>query len=575
MARRPKAPRSHTSPTTPSHRIRPQVETLEERIVPYSLTGNAWPSPQLVTISFVPDGTIVGVTSNGYAYSNLFQKFDARFGTAATWEKVILQAAQTWAAQTNVNFTVVGDNGTAIGQGAYQQGDPKLGDIRVGGFAFGNNWLGQSYYPPPGNNYSIAGDLQLNTSYSWHIGSTYDLFTVAAHEFGHALGLGESTVTSAVEYAAYNGIKNALTADDIAGIQSLYGVGRSADVYNISGLTDSTLATAASLTSLIDPVSQTALVPNLDLVTPSSTEYYAFLAPLNTTANLSVTVQSAGLSLLTPQVTLLAADGQTVLGSATGAGQLNGSTLTVTTGGVTPLELFYVKVTGADSSVFSTGTYDLIVNFGSGASPTVVPPNTQLLNGTSQQSSGAQAQLPPTDLFGASPAAVTPSPAPAGAAEVHPAAGANGGALPSTPGPAAAGTDRPEGVQATHTVRFRGTAERSPATDGVTTGALHESGPAPLGRPGLATPSDGSSGAELWAQLTAAHFAADDNSETTPAVAGTPAADPGQPTAEAVDPMQLAAGAVLVLGGTALAGTADEVRRRSDELRRDGSATAD
>jgi hypothetical protein len=39
--------------------------------------------------------------------------------------------------------------------------------------------------------------------------------------------------------------------------------------------------------------------------------------------------------------------------------------------------------------------------------------------------------------------------------------------------------------------------------------------------------------------------------------------------------MQLAAGAALVLGGTALAGTADEVRRRSAELRRDGPATAD
>jgi hypothetical protein len=575
MARRPKPSRSHVSPTTPSHRVRPQVESLEERIVPYTFTGNAWPSPQLVTISFVPDGTIIGVTGSGYAYSNLFQKFNARFGTPATWEKVILQAAQTWAAQTNLNFTVVGDNGTAIGQGAYQQGDPNMGDIRVGGFAFGNNWLGQSYYPPPGNNYSIAGDLQLNTSYSWHIGSTYDLFTVAAHEFGHALGLGESTVTRAVEYAAYNGIKNALTSDDIAGIQSLYGVGRSADIYNIDGLTDNTLATAASLTSLINPRSQSALVPNLDLVTPSSTEYYAFLAPLNTTANLSVTVQSVGLSLLTPQVTLLAADGQTVLGSATGAGQLNGSTLTVTTGGVTPLELFYVKVTGADSSVFSTGTYDLIVNFGSGSSPTVVAPNTQLLNGTSQQGTGAQAQLPPTDLFGAGPAPLVPTSAPAASAEVHAAAGANGGAPSGTPGPAAVRAERPEGLQGTHAVRLRGTAEQSPATDGVTTGVLNESGADPLGRQGVAAPSDASSGAELWAQLTAAHFAADDNADATPAVAGTAAAEQGEPTAEALDPMQLAAGAALVLGGTALAGTADEVRRRSAESCRDGPATAD
>src|SRR6202035_4281723 len=84
-----------------------QVEALEGRLVPYALSGNAWPHPELVTISFVPDGTIVGTNSSGYVYSNLFAKMNARFGSPAVWQREILAAAQPWAAQTNVNFDVV------------------------------------------------------------------------------------------------------------------------------------------------------------------------------------------------------------------------------------------------------------------------------------------------------------------------------------------------------------------------------------------------------------------------------------------------------------------------------------
>ena len=61
-----------------------------------------------VTISFVPDGTNLG----GKA-SNLFSSFNARFGSASTWQNIILQAAQSWAQQTNINFAVVPDNGEA------------------------------------------------------------------------------------------------------------------------------------------------------------------------------------------------------------------------------------------------------------------------------------------------------------------------------------------------------------------------------------------------------------------------------------------------------------------------------
>src|SRR5262249_30558370 len=261
-------------------------------------------------------------------YSNLFSKLNARFGSTATWQREILRAAQSWAEQTNLNFDVVADNGTTIGQGAYQQGDPGMGDLRVGGYGFGNSNVATAFLPPPTNNYSIAGDTQFNTNQTWNIGSTYDLFTVAAHEIGHALGLYHSGAGTNVEmWSSYNGVKSTLRSDDIAGIQAAYGGARRPDV-NDAILPNGSVATATDLASQVR-ADLTAAVTGLDITTRTDVDYYTFLAPAGTGSTLTVTIQTAGLSMLTPTVTVYAADGSTVLGSASAAGSLGGSTLTI------------------------------------------------------------------------------------------------------------------------------------------------------------------------------------------------------------------------------------------------------
>src|SRR5581483_10019321 len=150
--------RRPTSSARPRKRdTRPAVERLEDRTVLYSVTGNAWPHANLITISFMPDGTSLG----GTATNNLNASFNANpylnQSGAANWKSQVLKAAQVWAQQANINFAVVNDNGAASGSGSYQQGDPGFGDIRIGGYNFGNSSLASAYQPPQQNNYSIAG----------------------------------------------------------------------------------------------------------------------------------------------------------------------------------------------------------------------------------------------------------------------------------------------------------------------------------------------------------------------------------------------------------------------------------
>jgi hypothetical protein len=383
----PKKVRRPRSPRVVAPRARLEVESLESRIVPYALAGDVWPHPEMITISFVPDGTIVGVTANGYAYSNLFAKMNAKFGSPAVWEAEILRAAQSWATATNINFGIVSDNGTPIGQGAYQQGDPGMGDIRIGGYAYSPSYLATCFMPPPANNYSIAGDIQFNTSVGWNIGRTYDLFTVAAHEMGHALGLNHSADSTAVMYPSYGGVKSTLRSDDIAGIEANYSGGnpRAADPTS-----NSTIATATDVSSLIDPIALTALLPTADLNSTSDVDYYTFTAPLISLPVLTINVQSTGLSMLTPAVTLYAGDGTTVLASASDAGHLGGTTLTLTDIGLIEGQQFYIKVAGADSTPFSVGEYAVTLNMGILPSPTVPVPNTETANGTFFHSGGSQ-----------------------------------------------------------------------------------------------------------------------------------------------------------------------------------------
>lgn len=351
------------------------IEQLEARIVLYANTGNAWPHPELITISFEPDGTNLGG-----AYSNLSSVFN-NDPNMAGWQTEILRAAQVWAAQTDINFLVVTDSGATVGSGSYQQGSTTIGDIRIGGFDLQSSALGGAFMPAPENTNSGSGDIVFNTGVAWSIGGSggYDLFTVAVHEIGHALGLGHSTATGAEMNATYTGVKPNLTSDDISGIRNIYSNdnARKADRYDRPS-TNNTWADASNITGPLVRSKKWAIIDDLDITSSSDVDYYKVSIPSYAGNTLTVRVQSAGLSMLAPKATLYNEAG-TVIATSTGS---SSSTLTLSVSGISNNDWYYVKVEAASGSAFNTGAYGLTLDIGADSTPVLTLPNTQTANGS-------------------------------------------------------------------------------------------------------------------------------------------------------------------------------------------------
>lgn len=158
-------------------------------------------------------------------------------------DRQIEKAFKIWSQVAPIDFVVKLDGRVHIdirfASGEHGDGDPFDGP---------GNTLAHAYFPQYG------GDAHFDDQEYWTVDSYTgtNIFQVAAHELGHSLGLGHSSVREALMAPFYQKYKPnfKLHADDVLGIQALYGERNSdSDSDSSSSSTTSTSSTTTTTTS--------------------------------------------------------------------------------------------------------------------------------------------------------------------------------------------------------------------------------------------------------------------------------------------------------------------------------------
>ncbi|RMG90050.1 MAG: hypothetical protein D6706_20300, partial [Chloroflexi bacterium] len=190
----------------------------------------------VITYSYMPSG--VNHWSDDYVGPNT--PVSALTGFSSCFYSDIDTAFAAWSAVANIQFVPVTEVGSTNANEFPASGNV-IGQIRIGAHPMDgvSGTLAHAYYPPYygyETSSTISGDIHFDTAESWSCtpgSGVHDIGLVALHEIGHSLGLRHEEIQTAVMNPIYNPSLTGLQADDINGIQSIYGT--STATYSVSG----------------------------------------------------------------------------------------------------------------------------------------------------------------------------------------------------------------------------------------------------------------------------------------------------------------------------------------------------